>query len=170
MLDLQHLRPWEEVQLVVRRHWVVFIFIGGYFLLGFFITLIMLIQFGMNFWSSISLVVFWIVYLLFLYIDWINHELDLFVVTNNRIIGIEQISFLNRAVSEANLWQVQEVNSKTKWILANLLNFWTLGIQTAGSTQTMLMSYVPTCLMCQRKILNIVDHYRDNKNQSNPQP
>ncbi|MDC0506169.1 PH domain-containing protein [Candidatus Gracilibacteria bacterium] len=163
MLDLKNLRPGEKVEMVVRRHWIIFAFIGFYFSLGLVLTAMTFSFGGWGFIPMISMILFWMIYLLFLYIDWINHELDLFVVTNNRIIGVEQISFLNRTVSEANLGQIQEVNSKTKGILANLLNFGTLGVQTAGSTQTMTMAYVPKCMSCQRKMLNIVDNYRDNK-------
>lgn len=161
MLELNNLRPGEKVEMVVRRHWIIFAFLGIYFFLGLLVTISTFLISGWNFVSMMSMIVFWMVYLMFLYIDWINHELDLFVVTNNRIIGVEQISFLNRTVSEANLGQIQEVNSKTKWILANLLNFWTLWVQTAGNTQTMTMAYVPKCMSCQRKMLNVVDHYRD---------
>lgn len=163
MIELQNLRPDEKVEMVVRRHWIIFAFIGFYFFLWLVLTLVTFSFWWWGFVSMMSMIMFWIVYLLFLYIDWINHELDLFVVTNNRIIWVEQISFLNRTVSEANLGQIQEVNSKTKWILANLLNFGTLWVQTAGSTQTMTMAYVPKCMPCQRKILNIVDNYRDMK-------
>jgi len=51
----------------------------------------------------LSMILFWMVFSIFLYISWLNNELDLFVVTNNRIIGVEQVSFLNRTISEANL-------------------------------------------------------------------
>ncbi len=161
MLELKNLRPDEKVEMVIRRHWVIFAFLGFYFFLWLVLTAVTFSFGGWSFFTMISMIVFWMIYLMFLYIDWINHELDLFVVTNNRIIGVEQVSFLNRTVSEANLWQIQEVNTKTKWILANLLNFGTLWIQTAWTTQTMTMAYVPKCMSCQRKVLNIVDHYRD---------
>lgn len=162
MLELQNLRPGEKVEMVIRRHWIIFAFLGFYFFLWFILTIMTFSFGGWWFIPLISMILFWMVYLLFLYIDWINHELDLFVVTNNRIIGVDQISFLNRTVSEANLWQIQEVNSKTKGILANLLNFGTLWVQTAWSTQTMTMDYAPRCMSCQRKVLNMVDSYRDN--------
>lgn len=88
----------------------------------------------------------------------------MYIVTNNRIIWVEQIAFLNRWVTETNLWQVQEVNSKNTWLLANLLNYWTLSIQTAWSKTTLQMSYCSDTIQTQRKILNIVDNYRDAKN------
>lgn len=97
-----------------------------------------------------------------MYIEWLNHELDTFVITNNRIISVEQISFLNRAVSECNLWQVQEVNSRTKWIFANLFNYWSLSVQTAWNVTTMMMEYCPDSMQNARKILNIVDEFWEN--------
>ncbi|MDR1944799.1 MAG: hypothetical protein LBQ59_01595 [Candidatus Peribacteria bacterium] len=52
--------------------------------------------------------------LMMIYIEWLNYEFDLLIITNHRIISIEEISFLNRTVSETNLNQIVEVNSKTK--------------------------------------------------------
>lgn len=87
----------------------------------------------------------------------------MYVVTNNRIIGIEQISFLNRVVSECNLGQVQEVNSSTKWLFSNLFNYGTLSIQTAGKWSNFIMEFCPDVLENARKVLNVVDHYRDEE-------
>jgi len=87
----------------------------------------------------------------------------MYIVSNNRVIWIDQISFLNRAVSECNLWQVQEVNSKTSWLFANIFNYWTLSIQTAWNQTNLKMDFAPDSMHAARKILNIVDDYRDNK-------
>lgn len=88
----------------------------------------------------------------------------MYVVTNNRVIWIEQIAFLNRSVSETNLWQIQEVNSKAAWLFANIFNYWTLSIQTAWNKTTLKMDFCPDAIQTSRKILNIVDNYRDWKN------
>ncbi|USN57972.1 MAG: PH domain-containing protein [Candidatus Peribacteria bacterium] len=85
-------------------------------------------------------------------------------MTNNRIIGVEQISFLNRKVTECNLGQVQEVNSETKGFFANVLNYGTIYIQTAGSSANLKMDFAPDPLQSSRKVLNIVDDYRDTHN------
>jgi hypothetical protein len=34
----------------------------------------------------ILIILFWMAFLIYIYIAWLNHELDLFVVTNNRIV------------------------------------------------------------------------------------
>ena len=90
----------------------------------------------------------------------------MYVISNNRVIGIEQISFLNRTVSECSLWQVQEVNSSTSWLFANLLNYGTLSIQTAWNQTTLKMNFAPDSMQEARKILNIVDNYRDKQNMN----
>jgi len=68
---------------------------------------------------------------MFLYISWLNHELDLFVITNNRVICIEQKSFLNRAVGECTLDKIQEVSIETKGFFANVLDYGTVTLKTA---------------------------------------
>ena len=164
MLKLKNLKEDEVILMTVKRHWVVFVMLGIYFFSGLIVTFIIWWLFGFWFWWNIINIVIWLFFSLFLFIEWLNHELDMYIVTNNRIIWIEQIAFLNRWVTETNLGQVQEVNSKNTWLLSNLLNYWTLSIQTAWSKTTLQMSYCSDTIKTQRKILNIVDNYRDAKN------
>jgi len=166
MLNLQNLRPWEKILSVIKRHWIIYIFLFLYFLIWIVISSSLFL--ALWFWliSNLVNIVFWLFFSIFLYIEWLNHELDMYVVSDNRVIWIDQISFLNRTVSECNLWQVQEVNYKTSWLLANLLNYWTLSIQTAWNKTTLRMKFAPDSMQEARKILNIVDDYRDKKNDT----
>ena len=161
MLQLENMRPWEDVQIVIKRHWIVFVFIWLYFLFWVTTSISLFAFFWFQIWLYFVLILFWMMFLVFLYVDWLNHELDMFIITNNRIIGLDQISFLNRNISECNLGQVQEVNAQTKWLLANIFNYWLVTIQTAWNISNFEMSYVPNAIQNSRKILNIVDHYRD---------
>ncbi len=160
-MKLENMRPWEKELMTIRRHWIVYVFLGVYFLSAVILTIVLYIVFWFNILTNMSMVVLWLFFSLFLYIEWLNHELDMYVVTNNRVIWIDQISFLNRTVSECNLWQVQEVNSKTSWLLANIFNYWTLSIQTAWNKTTLRMDFSPNAIQWARKVLNIVDDYRD---------
>lgn len=164
MLHLENMRPWEEVLLIIKRHWIVYIILWIYLLLAITISTILYIILWATLLNNLINVIFWLSFTLFLYIEWLNHELDMYIVTNNRVIWIDQISFLNRTVSECNLWQVQEVNSKTSWLFANVLNYGTLSIQTAWNKTTLKMWFSPDAMQSARKILNIVDAYRDKQN------
>lgn len=161
MLQLDNMRPWEQVERVVKRHWIIYFFIWLYFFFWLSVTFSIISIFWLQIWVYFFMILFWMMYLVFLYVDWLNHELDMFIITNNRIIGLDQISFLNRNISECNLWQVQEVNAQTKWLLANIFNYWTVSIQTAWNVSNFEMSLVPDAIKTSREILNVVDHYRD---------
>lgn len=51
--------------------------------------------------------------LLYIFVNWVNDELDILILTNKRIIALEQIKFLDRKLSQASIDQVQEVNAST---------------------------------------------------------
>ena len=113
-------RPHEELRLILKRHWIVYLYLGFYalfllvssvLLLAYHSAIFLFIP-GSVFYPFIIL--YWCTYLLFLYIIWANNELDLFIITDQRIRGIEQISFLNRTISECSLEDVKEVNAQTK--------------------------------------------------------
>lgn len=166
MLKLKNLKEWEKLEIVVRRHRIIYVFLSFYLIIWIIITIVVSMILWLSLFFTMFMIVFWMFFSMFLYIEWLNHELDLFLVTNNRIIWVEQISFLNRTVSECNLWQVQEVNSKTSWLFANLFNYGTLLIQTAWNNTTLKMDFAPDSMQEARKILNVVDTYRDNNNQN----
>lgn len=108
------------------------------------------------------MVIFWMFYCVFLYITWINYELDIFIFTNNRLVCIEQKSFLNRAVGETTLDKVQEVAIETKGLFANLFDYGTMRIMTAGASPSFDMTFAPDPMKHARYINNLVDRYRDN--------
>lgn len=160
-VKMKNLRTWEKVDLVVRRHWIAFVLLGIYSVWGILFTLWIYLILWFGVWVHIMMSLFWMFYLLFLYVTWINYELDIFIFTNNRVVCIEQKSFLNRTVGETTLDKVQEVGVETKGLFANLFNFGTLSIMTAGSSQSFDMTFCPNPLSHSRYINNLVDRYRD---------
>ena len=164
---LENLRPGEEVKMVMKRHWIV--------LVRTFVYLALLVKvplFVFIFRSEISnvmplgyltifTVVFMMVFALFIYVDWLSNELDFFVFTNERIIGVEQLSFLNRAISECSMDRVQEVNAFSKGLLANIFNYGTVDIRTASEDSRFEMHVIPEPVEQARTILNIVQEYKN---------
>lgn len=92
--------------------------------------------------------------------NWLNNELDLFIITDKRIRGIEQLGFLNRTISECSLEEIEEVNAQTKGLLANLLNFGTVTMHTASEKSDFTMEFAPDPLANASAILNVI---QDNK-------
>ncbi|MDQ7008900.1 MAG: PH domain-containing protein [Candidatus Gracilibacteria bacterium] len=165
-IKLDDMRPGEKPIMIVKRHWIILVKLFSYFLLGLLFTTMFYI-FGNYAWAHLLVIIFWMIYSIFLYIEWLNHELDLYIITNNRIIGVDQVGFLNRKVSECNLGQVQEVGNQTKGLLANLLNYGTIKIQTAGNATNFVMDMAPLPIEHSRRILNEVDKYRDAQKGEN---
>ena len=157
MLHLDNLRPGEKVKMVIRRHWIVFVILWIHAFVWLLINIILYSLFWFSLWVNIFSLIYLMAFLVYMYIEWINHELDMYVITNSRIIWIEQVWFLNREVSQCALSDVQEVNSKTKGFFANMFNYWSLTIQTAWNASNFHMDYVPDPLQTSRKVLNLVE-------------
>jgi hypothetical protein len=84
-INLKDMRPGEKPVMVIKRHWIILVELFLYFLLGIIFT-ILFYAFLPTSLSHILNICFWIIWSMFIYIEWINHELDMYVITNNRII------------------------------------------------------------------------------------
>jgi len=160
MLELKNMRDWEIIKMVIRRHWIVFVMLWFHMFFGVIVNIILHSLFWFVLWVDMFSLVYLMGFSVFMYISWINHELDMYVITNFRIIWIEQIWFLNRWVSQCALNDVQEVNSTTKWLFANMFNYGDLMIQTAWNSSNFNMNFVPDSLQTSRIVLNTAEEYK----------
>lgn len=162
------MRPGEQLLMMVHRHWIVFAFKIGYLLILIITTLIILSMkwwlitlFGSAiFWGGLS--IYWMFFLTFILLSWINDELDLFLITDQRIIGIEQISALSRRVTECGLNRVQEVNAEVTWILQTVFHYGHVHIHTASEHSDMIVSYAPDPVENGNRINTIINEYRSS--------
>lgn len=101
-------------------------------------------------------------FLTFILIDWINDELDIIIITDSRVISIEQLSALSRNVTECSLDRVQEVNAHTSGIFQTIFKFGDVHIRTASETSNMIVKYAPDPIENSRRINNIIQEYREH--------
>ncbi len=160
------MQPGEKLLMKLHRHWIVFVFKIGY-LLGLIITTIIILVMKPTlitvFWSAIfwwALSLYWMFFLTFILVSWVSDELDLFLITDQRIIGIEQVSALSRRVTECGLNRVQEVTAEVTWILQTLLHYWHVHIHTASENSDMIVSFAPDPVKAGNKINSIISEYR----------
>lgn len=59
--------------------------------------------------------------------------LDTWIVTNERILDVNQKSFFFRTVSELNLSKVQDISVKTSGLIQTIFDFGDVEIETAGA-------------------------------------
>jgi len=149
------LEPDEEVLKVVRKHWfVIATELFGTFvmlLLPFFILFLLaviphdLFTVEISLTDYTSIIVFavaaWsLVTLMAAFTAWTHYYLDLWIITDRRIIVVDQIHFFNRNVSIFRLERLQDIEFYIKGLVPTLLNFGTIKAQTAGARESNFMT------------------------------
>ena len=145
------LEPDEKILKIVRKHW--FIIVAELF--GTFVMLLLpfFILFGLALFphalqsveltlSDYSTVITYsiagwsILSLMGGFMIWTHYYLDLWIITDRRIILIDQISFFNRNVSIFRLERLQDIEFTISGIIPTLLNFGTVRAQTASAFES----------------------------------
>lgn len=80
---------------------------------------------------------------LFFFFSFVDYYLDVWIITNKRIIDIEQRGFFSRVIAEHKLFQLQDVASEVHGVLPTMLNFGYVYVQTAGTKQRFIFEDVP---------------------------
>jgi hypothetical protein len=145
------LEPDEEVLTVVRKHWfIIAAELFGTFMLAllpFFILVVFVflpeqwnvldlhperylavITYAISGWLALCLMI--------AYATWTHYYLDLWVITDRRIIVIDQVTFFNRNVSIFRLERLQDIEYYIKGLLPTFLNYGTIRAQTASSFES----------------------------------
>ncbi len=131
---LFQLKPKEEIEQVVRVSGIAafprFALLGLLFVLPFFFFFPLMRQgvVGVTFFVVIVLVI-----LFFLFREYFRWDRTVLVVTDRRIVDIEQKGFFYKVVSEAPFSQIDEVTYRKKGIGQTLFGFGTLKIHMHGS-------------------------------------
>lgn len=83
-------------------------------------------------WGSFGYAV-WLLFLwVIFFIEWTDYYLDIWVITDKRIIDVEQIGFFNREVTSFYYAQIQDITVETRGFIETFFNFGTLHVATAG--------------------------------------
>ncbi len=148
LLDKLSLEPGEAILKVVRKHWLVITLeLAGIVFAGLLPLLLLaawlqipasllitnvptdgsLITFGIATWLLLSTFSGFMV--------WTHYYLDLWVITDRRIISVEQVHFFNRNVAIFRLERLQDIEFKISGLVQTFFNFGTLSAQTAGHTE-----------------------------------
>ena len=109
--------------------------------------------------SVLAVSLFYLYILLFIYHAWVDYYLDLWIVTNERIVAMEQKGLFHRVVSELRLNRIQDVSSETKGFFPTIFKYGTVHIQTASEEDKFYFSEVPRPEMVARQILELHEKY-----------
>lgn len=156
--------PDENIVLFKRKHWflflMIFLILLGMLLLPAIAITISIKYYPIFFQGSVIniLVILASMYLLFLcgagLLSFINLYFDIFLLTNKRIIDINQKGLFHRSIDELDLLHVEDVSSKVTGIFGTFFDFGTVEIQTAGTVRNFIFQGVPHPRAICRKILS----------------
>jgi len=171
MLELNHLPnaiPDEKVVHVLHRHpLTIFWLVLGYLLLlgtvPFLAWYLPLYQPGLV--SDPALMplavlggsAFFLFAWLFLFQNFMDYYLDVWIVTNKRILNIEQTGLFARTVSELRLYRVQDVTSTVKGVVETLFDYGDVEIQTAGEKTRFVFEQIPHPTRISKSILELAE-------------
>ena len=85
----------------------------------------------------------------------VDYYLDVYIVTDRRIVDIRQNGFFKREISELYLREVQDVNAKVIGFFPTVLHFGEVVIQTAGEIDNFLFNSVPHPYQISKTIMDL---------------
>lgn len=103
--------------------------------------------------------IYYLYILLFLYHAWVDYYLDLWIITNERIISIEQRGLFKRITSELRIHRIQDVTSEVHGFLPTIFKYGDVHVQTASSEDRFNLLEVPHPDEIARKIMALQEKY-----------
>jgi hypothetical protein len=75
---------------------------------------------------------FWLAVWMYGFLIWIDYYFDIWIITSERIINIEQKGMFTRKASELRYSKIQDVTTEVVGFLPSVLNYGDVRVQTAG--------------------------------------
>jgi hypothetical protein len=99
---------------------------------------------------------------------WVDTYLDVWTITNKRIINREQKGLFNRLVSELELHQIQDVAVEQKGFLSTFLNYGFLYIQTAAARERFIFKDIAQPVKISRLIQGLAENAKKEHQEHEP--
>ena len=158
----------EHIVTVLRKHWigmvgsvVAIIFLFIFFFVGIYFAQNNIVNQGSIYNESIqcnvadsitsnlatgAIIVLGSIYLLsilgYAYVSWIDYYMDLFIITNERVLRLEQAVLFSQKISETSFQHIQDVSSQVRGFINSFLNIGTIYIETAGDRENFSFTHV----------------------------
>jgi uncharacterized membrane protein YdbT with pleckstrin-like domain len=171
-MTLIKIKEGERLVREVRRHWIVMLgpVLGSFFLVFLpLVTTFVLYFFSFNILDFVSLngsvfalsVVIYSLWFLFVFIfltvQWTEYYLDVWYITDSRLVDVEQISLFSRKTKTLSLKRVQDITVEVNGFLATALNYGDIHVQTAGASRKIILYHSKNPYEVKKIISNIVE-------------
>lgn len=162
----------EKIFLLIRKHWfnyMMFFFVT-------FLSFLPIIVFAVYVYSNsvilssdtivIMVIIFSAFFLFMMAIQlygFVDYYLDIYIVTDQRLVDISQLGLFRRRISELQIRQVQDVSAHVEGVFSTLLHFGDVYIQTAAERENFIFQSVPHPYTVAKQIVDL--HEKDVESQ-----
>lgn len=168
-------KPGEEILMVIHRHWFdiliqfIIVFVMLILLLASIIFTPMFLPAlvtGENarmfsFFQNLFLLITWMLF----FVIWIDYYFDVWIITNERIVDIEQKGLFSREVSELELENIQDITVEVLGVIPTFLNYGNLYVQTAAEVERFEFRHVPNPYAIKDLVMNLQKNYEKKEAQ-----
>ena len=160
-------KPDEEVLAILNRHWLVLVLQ----LLAFFVLLLLpfglrmafsqyIDKFGLSGLYNFVAAVYFLIWWLSLFYEVTMYLLDVWIITDHRVIDNRQYGFFNRVVSELSLSKIQDISVEIQGVFQTFFDFGDVKIQTAGAEPKFIFKQVHYPHKIREKITQAQNEYK----------
>jgi len=105
---------------------------------------------------------FFLMLFVFVFLVWIDVWFDVWIITNERIINIEQKGLFVRHVSEVPFSKVQDVTSETNGLIQSVLNYGEVYVQSASEIPRFIFRSVPDPIAIKDLIMRLTQGAKED--------
>lgn len=110
----------------------------------------------------------------FLYIAWltllwlalsivfIDHWLDMWIITDKRLLDFEQLGLFNRETAVLRIEQIQDISIEVKGVIPTFLNYGDIHVQTAGANKEFVLHNINNPINAKKILYDVYSKKVDN--------
>ncbi len=102
----------------------------------------------------------------FFFTEFIIYYLDVWIVTNDRIIDVEQLSLFSRTISELELHNIQDVTSDVHGFFPTFLNYGNITVKTSSINANIIFHDIHRPNKIREDLIRLADE--DRKHHLHP--
>jgi hypothetical protein len=158
----------EKILLILRRHWFTYA-IFWFITILLLVPLIVFFAYTINNHNAITESIQSIsilacsIYILFIFAllvnGFVDYYLDVYIITDRRIVDIAQDGLFKREISELNLRQIQDVSAHVDGVFPTLFHYGNINVQTAAERPNFSFVKIPHPYEVSKKILDLHEAY-----------
>ncbi|OIO18757.1 MAG: hypothetical protein COY69_02415 [Candidatus Magasanikbacteria bacterium CG_4_10_14_0_8_um_filter_32_14] len=164
-------KDYEKVIFLLHRHPLTFIPIIGLFTILMLMPVVLYFMLNNLFPDVLanteihtSFILFGSIYYLstylFFYGRFIDFYLDMWIVTNDRIIDIVQHGLFHREITELDLYRIQDVTATVQGVFPTIFKYGDVTVKTASSTTSIVFMNIPNPNNVREQLIKLADEDR----------